>query len=106
MEKADNIVVKEATFDWDDIGNWTSLRNHFDVDDDGNVAVGQFESLDSRNCIAYSSDPKHLTCAIDTEDMIIVHTGDVTLVCRRDSAPKIKKFLENLRSKDNMKGYL
>ncbi|MBQ9335954.1 MAG: mannose-1-phosphate guanylyltransferase [Lentisphaeria bacterium] len=106
MEKAGNIVVKEATFDWDDIGNWTSLRNHFEVDANGNVAVGQFESLDSENCIAFSSDPKHLTCAIDASDMIVVHTADVTLVCRRDSAPKIKKFLAQLRGKEHLKGYL
>ena len=106
MEKAGNIVVKEATFDWDDIGSWTSLRNHFRVDDDGNAAVGLFESIDTRNCIAFSSDPKHLTCAIDAEDLIIVHTADVTLVCRRESAPKLKKLLARLREKENLKGYL
>ena len=106
MEKAENIVVQEAGFDWDDIGNWTSLRNHFDVDSTDNVAVGKFETLNARNCIAFSNDPKHLTCAIDAENLIIVHTKDVTLVCNKNSTGKIKQFLEQLKDKDELKGYL
>ena len=106
MEKAENIVVQEASFDWDDIGNWTSLRNHFIPDNADNVAVGKFEAVNARNCIAFSNDPDHLTCAIDTENLVIVHTGDVTLVCNRNSTEKIKLLLQQLRAKSELKGYL
>ena len=106
MEKAPNIVVREASFDWDDIGNWNSLRNHFPMDDMNNVAVGQFEMVNAHNCIAFSNEPDHLTCAIDTDDLVIVHTPDVTLVCNKDSTEKIKVLLNQLREKNDMKGYL
>ena len=106
MEKAPNIVVREASFDWDDIGNWASLRNHFAADSLNNVAVGKFEAINAHDCIAFSSEPDHLTCAIDTENLVIVHTSDVTLVCRKDSTEKIKLLLNQLRDKNEMKGYL
>ena len=106
MEKAENIVVQEASFDWDDIGNWTSLRNHFIPDNADNVAIGKFEAVNARNCIAFSNDPDHLTCAIDTENLVIVHTGDVTLVCNKNSTEKIKLLLQQLRAKSELKGYL
>ena len=106
MEKAENIVMLEAGFDWDDIGNWNSLRNHFTMDDMENVAVGKFETLDAHNCIAFSNDPKHLTCAVDTENLVIVHTPDVTLVCHKDSTEKIKLLLNQMRGKKDLKGYL
>ena len=105
MEKAENIVVLEASFDWDDIGNWTALRNHFRADDANNVAIGRFEALDARSCIAFSNDPDHLLCAIDTEELIMIHTPDVTLVCGKNSTPKIKQFLKKLAEKEEMKGY-
>ena len=106
MEKAPNIVVHEASFDWDDIGNWNSLRNHFEPDSLNNIAVGKFESVGAQNCIAFSNDPDHLTCAIDTDDLVIIHTADVTLVCRQNSTEKIKTLLKQLREKKEMKGYL
>ena len=106
MEKAPNIIMREASFDWDDIGNWNSLRNHFPVDDMNNVAIGQFETVNAHDCIAFSNDPGHLTCAIDTDGLVIVHTPDVTLVCSKDSTEKIKVLLSQLREKNEMKGYL
>lgn len=105
MEKAENIVVLEASFDWDDIGNWTALRNHFRADAADNVAIGRFEALDARGCIAFSNEPGHLLCAIDTEELIMIHTPDVTMVCSKNSTPKIKQFLKKLAEKEEMKGY-
>ena len=103
MEKAENIVVREASFDWDDIGNWTSLSNHLEADPSGNVVIGKFETLNSHDCIAFSSVPDHLLCAIDVHDMVVVHTPDVTLLCNKNSTPKIKQFLKMLAEKPDMK---
>ncbi|OQA83947.1 MAG: Alginate biosynthesis protein AlgA [Lentisphaerae bacterium ADurb.Bin242] len=103
MEKADNIVVLEASFDWDDIGNWTALSHHFQPDKAGNVVVGKFESLNSHDCIIFSGAPDHLLCAIDMNDAVIVHTPDVTLFCPKNSTPKIKEFLAMLAGKPEMK---
>src|SRR6266704_2931182 len=38
MEKADRVLVVEASFDWDDIGSWRAVANYFDKDKYGNAA--------------------------------------------------------------------
>lgn len=105
MEKAENILVLEASFDWDDIGNWTALSHHFRPDGSGNVAVGKFESLNSDGCIVFSNEPEHLLCAVDMKDAVIVHTPDATLFCPKASTPKIKDLLKKLAENPEMKKY-
>ena len=39
-----------------------------------------------------SSDPAHLIAAFGCDDLVIVHTPNVTLVCRRDRADDLKKL--------------
>lgn len=106
MEKADNIIMREASFDWDDVGNWISLRHHIQTDEQQNVAIGKFESLDTENCIVYSSDPDHLLCAIDMKNAVIVHTPDATLICSDKSTAKLKDFLKKLKEEKDMQRYL
>ncbi|MDD5596841.1 MAG: sugar phosphate nucleotidyltransferase [Victivallaceae bacterium] len=95
MEKVDNVVVAECSFDWDDVGSWTALRNQLRPDKDNNVVRGLFRGLDCRNNIVVG-DTKHLVAAIDVEDLIIVHTDDATLVCNAKSAQRIKELVHNL----------
>ena len=95
MEKVDNVIVAECSFDWDDVGSWTALRNQVRPDEDNNVVRGLFEKIDSSNNIVVS-DSKHLIAAIDVEDLIIVHTDDATLVCNAKSAQRIKELVHNL----------
>jgi mannose-1-phosphate guanylyltransferase len=95
MEKVENVIVAECSFDWDDVGSWTALRNQIRPDKDNNVVRGLFKGIDSSDNIVVS-DSKHLVAAIDVEDMIIVHTDDATLVCNAKSAQRIKELVHNL----------
>ncbi len=95
MEKVENVIVAECSFDWDDVVSWTALRNQVRPDKENNVVRGLFESIDSTNNIVVS-DSKHLIAAIDVEDLIIVHTDDATLVCNAKSAQRIKELVHNL----------
>ena len=38
MEKADRVLVVEASFDWDDVGSWTAVANYFNHDVTKNYA--------------------------------------------------------------------
>lgn len=90
-----SVFVAECSFDWDDVGSWTALRNQIRPDKDNNVVRGLFKSIDSSDNIVVS-DSKHLIAAIDVEDMIIVHTDDATLVCNAKSAQRIKELVHSL----------
>ena len=39
---AQNVVMAEGNFEWDDLGSWTALARHLKADAEGNCAVGEF----------------------------------------------------------------
>ncbi|HTP60356.1 MAG TPA: mannose-1-phosphate guanylyltransferase, partial [Spirochaetia bacterium] len=45
----------------------------------------------TRGTLAASSDPRHLVAVLGCDDLVVVHTPDATLVCRRDRAEDIKR---------------
>jgi mannose-1-phosphate guanylyltransferase len=107
MEKlaAEEVLVAESTFDWDDVGSWTSLRNQVKPDTDNNVVQGLFEGLNVHNSIIVS-DSSHLVTAIDIEDMIIVHTEDATLVCKTPSAQRVKELIARIAANPDLDSFL
>ena len=106
MEHAEKIIVREASFDWDDIGNWTALRKHFPADENGNVTSASVNLLDCRNCIVFSEDQSAMIAGIDLEDMILIRTADAVLACPVKSVSKIKSLLSSLPGKTDFEKYL
>jgi len=107
MEKSSAIMLREATFQWADIGNWTATRDYQDADTDGNVIRGKAELLNCKNCIVYTDTiSDQLVTGIDLENMIIIKTGDAILVVPEKSTGKIKQLLANLSSQNDKKKYL
>jgi len=98
LEKTWDVYVMESGFSWDDIGNWTALERYLDKDENGNSLRGECRVLDSHNCILYGS--KRLVAAIGVEDLIIVETDDVIMVCKKDRDQDIKLLLKELQ-RDN-----
>jgi len=105
MEKAENILVAESTFEWDDVGSWPALKNHLVPDENGNVAVGKFEQIGSSNCVISSTD-SHLIATIGLDNLIIVHTDDVTLVCKEENAQDIKELVHLLKNNPKTEVYI
>ena len=105
MEKVNNVVVAECAFDWDDVGSWTALRNQIPPTEDNNVVRGLHVGLDTKDCIIFG-DNNHLISTIDVDDLIIVHTEDATLVCKSESAQRIKEIVHLLADKPELKGFI
>jgi len=95
MEKAERVAVVESRFDWDDVGAWPAVARHFPKDAAGNVSRGAVRVMDTRNSIVFST-ADHLTAVIGVDDLIVVHTGDATLVCPIDRAQEIKELVRAL----------
>jgi mannose-1-phosphate guanylyltransferase len=81
---------------WLDVGSWPAYADTCPRDDRGNAAAGQNLLLESAGCLVVSADPKHLVAAIGCDDLIVVHTPDATLVCRKDRAEQIKELYKQL----------
>ena len=104
MEKSKDVCVMECNFKWDDIGNWTAMERYMDKDDWGNQIKGKFIHMDARDCIVCGE--KRLIAAIGINDLVIVDTDDVLLICRRERDQDIKELLNKLSENGDMKDYI
>src|SRR6184192_2973320 len=95
MEKADRVLVVEASFDWDDIGSWRAVANYFKNDEHGNAANGAITAVDSTNNIVFDQDGTTIAL-LGVHNLIVVRTGDAILVCHRHQAEKIKDLIGSL----------
>ncbi|MFC6231001.1 mannose-1-phosphate guanylyltransferase [Paenibacillus allorhizosphaerae] len=96
MEKAENIYVIPCVFGWDDVGSWTALDRINDRDENGNVIKGNILNIDTKRCIIESNGK--LIATLGIEDLIVVDTEDVTLICTKDKAQEVKLLLKELRT--------
>jgi mannose-1-phosphate guanylyltransferase len=95
MEKADRVLVVEASFDWDDVGSWSAVAKYFQADEHANCARGSVTAVDSTNNIVF--DQTGTTIALlGVHNLIVVRTGDALLVCHRHQAERIKDLIGKL----------
>ena len=95
MEKADRVLVVEASFDWDDIGSWRAVANYFKKDEQRNAANCAITAVDSTDNIVF--DEAGTTIALlGVHNLIVVRTGDAVLVCHRHQAENIKNLIGKL----------
>ncbi|HEX3797889.1 MAG TPA: sugar phosphate nucleotidyltransferase [Verrucomicrobiae bacterium] len=100
MEHAQNVVVADGSFDWDDLGSWTALARHLKPDAEGNCAVGDFVHVDAARNIVFDARTKNRTpiAIVGLRDSILVQTDDATLVAHKSQAQKIKELVAKLAS--------
>jgi len=94
------VVVVEMPVKWLDVGSWPALAETLAVDDHDNaVAADTAVFLDSDGNIIISTDPGHLVSTIGLSDMIIVHSKDVTMVCPKGEAQRVKELVGKVKEK-------
>ena len=99
MERADNVAVVPAELGWSDIGSWASLLDILEGDEGGNVFQAATLSLDTKNTLIRSeSGEGRLIAAIGLNDMIIVDTPDVLLVCPRARSEQVREIVRRLEA--------
>lgn len=98
MEHAQNVVVADGAFDWDDLGSWTALARHIKPDAEGNCAVADFIHVDAARNIIYDARVKHRTpiAIVGLRDSIVVQTDDATLVAHKSQSQKVKELVAKL----------
>src|SRR6266513_2323325 len=92
MEKADRVLVVEASCYWNDIGSWRAVANYFEKDKQGNAANRSITALDSSNNIVFEEDATSVAL-LGVNDLIVVRTEDALLICDRHEAERIKDLI-------------
>ncbi|MDP7266820.1 MAG: mannose-1-phosphate guanylyltransferase [Pirellulales bacterium] len=98
MEHATDIVVLEAPFDWDDVGNWTALSRLRGEDEEGNTIDARHLGLNTTGSIVRGRGD-HLLVTLGLSDCIVVHTPDATLVANRNDEESIRKLVQLIEEK-------
>jgi mannose-1-phosphate guanylyltransferase len=105
LEKSPNVVVLPASFDWDDVGAWPAVARHYRPDSSGNVTRGRVLIEGGSRNIAFS-EGRHLVAIIGTDDLVVVHTPEATLVCPKGRSQEIKALLKRIEQEPDAKHYL
>lgn len=97
MERSRNAWVVPAGFSWDDVGSWNSMPFLHEADGDGNVVLGPHVGAETRGSVLIGR-PGHLLATVGVEDLVVVHTPDATLVCRKSDAQAVRRIVERLEA--------
>jgi mannose-1-phosphate guanylyltransferase len=95
MEKADDVVVVETPFSWDDVGSWQALARLVEGDEHGNTVVGKHLGVATSNSIIRGQDG-HLIVTLGVRDLVVVHTPDATLVANKHDEESIRQVVQQL----------
>lgn len=95
MEKADRVLMVEASFDWDDVGSWQAVARYFKKDAQGNAANRAVTALDSSDNIIFNEGETTIAL-LGVRNLIVVRTGDAILICHRHEAERIKNLVAKL----------
>lgn len=106
MEKlpAENVIIIEGDYGWDDIGNFGSLYK-VQAESDEVVQKGNILAIESRNSLIYGNGDK-LIAAVGVDDLAIIDTDDALLVCKKSNSADVKKIIKNLEDSEDLKKYL
>lgn len=98
MEHAQNVVVADGLFEWDDLGSWNALARHLKADPEGNCAVADFIHVDAARNIIYDARTKNRTpiAVVGLRDSILVQTDDAVLLAHKSQSQKIKDLVRKL----------
>ena len=97
MERAENVYVLPATYDWDDVGSWQALARLHGTDSNGNTIIGRHAGVATRDCII-QSEPGHLVATFGVTNCIIVQTPQATLIARKDDESALRQLVQYLET--------
>jgi mannose-1-phosphate guanylyltransferase len=87
------VAARRLTADWLDIGSWPAYALARKRDKDGNArSAARSLVMESKDCLVVSDDDEHVVALLGCKDLIVIHTGDVTLVCPRERAEDVKRL--------------
>ncbi len=104
MEKAPNVAVVKSDFAWDDIGSWLALERIHKLDKQGNIKIGLYKGLSTRNCVIVGD--KGVIATLGVSNLIIVKSGNAVFVCDKKEVRDIKKLVHELSQNKKFKKYL
>ena len=93
-------VVVSADMGWSDIGTWEALKEALQQTLQENITKGKVIVHQTKDSLIYNYTDQ-LVATLDLENMLVIVTKDVIMVCPQESVPDIKKVIEELAATGN-----
>jgi len=98
MERTDKTIVVSAEFEWDDLGDWTSLERLLEGEGK-NLELARHVGIDTEGAILYATSKDEVIVTLGVKDVIIVRDGNITLVVSKERVQDIKRLLALLKER-------
>ena len=103
MEKAKDVYLIKAKFEWSDLGSWNTVYDYMHKTDEGNAIKGDGIVLNGKNNFIQSDN--RLTAIVGLDNIVVVNTDDATLVIPKDQVENVKDLVNYIK-KQNRKELL
>jgi mannose-1-phosphate guanylyltransferase len=97
LERAPNVVMIDAAFDWDDLGSWAAWARRQPRDARGNVTWGDAVPVDCDDCVIVGDGAP--AAPLGLSGMVVVATANGTLVCHRRDTEQVRRVTEAVRAR-------
>ncbi len=98
LEKAQNVWVLPASFDWNDLGTWGSLYDKLDKDKAQNAVVNARLSAENASGNIISTTSGKLVVIDGLSDFIVVETAESILIYPKSKEQNIKEVLSKVKN--------
>ena len=92
MEKAKNVYVLPATFDWNDLGTWGQLHEKLDKDENNNGVINAKVVMENASNNIVRSDANKIIVIDGLNDYIIVDKEGILLIYPKSKEQDIKRI--------------
>ena len=99
LERAGNVYVKKAGFDWNDLGTWGALYEKSEKDECENTAIGAVPFVQRSKGNMIFAPSEKLIVIEGMEDYIIVDTDKALLVFPKEKEQQIKELVGKIEKK-------
>ena len=91
MEKHPRVYTIPSDFGWSDLGNWASLHDKLQKDENNNGAVGNIKLYECNNCVVHAEDAKKVVLQ-GLDGYIFSEKNGQILLCKRSEEQRIREF--------------
>lgn len=85
------VYTHPASFGWSDLGNWQSLHEKLQKDENNNGSVGNVHLYECNNCVVHAEDARKVVLQ-GLDGYIVSEKNGQILVCKRSEEQRIKEW--------------
>jgi mannose-1-phosphate guanylyltransferase len=97
MEKSERVWTLPVEFGWSDVGSWPAVAEVLPDQGWGAGTAGELVTIRAQNNVVHA--PGRLVALLGVEGLVVVDTGDVLLVARKEDAQSVKLLLEQIEQR-------